>query len=152
MQICFRCLHKDRNVIIVYCRKEESALSAIGYIQVNAYTSNAQIPLKDVAVAITESNGSAIAFRLTNRSGQLSEPVAIEVPDLSASQSPNTGIQPYKVVDLYAKLENYEEIEIKGLQVFADTVTNQNLELIPLSELPEYWNQVEIFNTPGQNL
>ena len=105
-----------------------------------------------MAVAITEPSGSAIALRLTDRSGQLPEPVPITVPDLAASQSPNTGIVPYRVVNLYAKLENYEEIEIKNLQVFANTVTDQNLELIPLSELPEYWNQVEIFNTPEQNL
>ncbi|MBO5078812.1 MAG: hypothetical protein J6B67_03905 [Oscillospiraceae bacterium] len=127
-------------------------MSATGYIQVHAYTSNAQIPLKDVSVAITEPSGPAIALRLTDRSGQLSSPVPITVPDFSASQTPNSGVTPYRVVDLYAKLENYEEIEIKNLQVFADTVTNQNLELIPQSELPEYWNQVEIFNTPGQNL
>lgn len=127
-------------------------MSATGYIQVHAYTSNAQIPLMDVAVAITEPTGSAIALRLTDRSGQLPQPVSITVPDLSAGQTPNTGVQPFRTVDLYARLENYEEIEVKGLQVFPNTVTTQNLELIPLSELPEYWNQVELFNTPAQNL
>ena len=127
-------------------------MPATGYIQVHAYASNAQIPLKDVAVAITDTNGSAIALRLTNRSGQLDEPVAITVPDLSASQTPNTGVLPFTAVNLYAKLPNYEEIEVENLQVFAGVVTSQNLEMIPLSELPEYWNQVEIFDTPKQNL
>lgn len=123
-----------------------------GYIQVRAYASNAQIPLKDVAIAITDLNDSAIALRLTNRSGQLDAPVEITVPDLSASQTPNTGITPFAVVNLYARLPNYEEIEAKNVQVFPNTVTVQNLKLIPLSELPEYWNQAEIFNTPKQNL
>lgn len=123
-----------------------------GYIQVRAYASNAQIPLKDVAIAITDLNDSAIALRLTNRSGQLDAPVEITVPDLSASQTPNTGVTPFAVVNLYARLPNYEEIEAKNVQVFPDTVTVQNLKLIPLSELPEYWNQAEIFNTPKQNL
>ena len=127
-------------------------MSATGYIQVHAYASNAQIPLKDVAISVTDTDGSAIALRLTNRSGQLDTPIAITVPDLSAGQTPNTGIIPFTAVNLYAKLENYEEIEAKIIQVFPDTVTNQNLELIPLSELPEYWNQVEIFDTPQQNL
>lgn len=127
-------------------------MSAKGYIQVRAYTSNAQIPLKDVAVSITDTGGSGIALRLTNRNGELDEPVEITVPDLSASQTPNTGITPYTNVNLYAKLENYEEIEVNDLQVFPNTVTSQDLELIPLSEIPEYWNQVEIFNTPSQNL
>lgn len=132
--------------------KEGICLSAIGYIQVHAYTSFAQIPLKDVAVTITNTDGAAIAMRLTNRSGTLDEPIRIEVPDLSASQSPDTGVIPYAVVDLYARLENYEEIHIERLQIFADTVTDQNLEMIPLSEFPENWNQAEIFYTPAQNL
>lgn len=127
-------------------------LSATGYIQVHAYTSNAQIPLKDVSVAITNPDGEGIALRLTNRSGTLDEPVAITVPDFSASQSPNTGIIPFAVVDLYARLEDYEEITVENLQIFANTVTVQNLELIPISEFPEKWNQAEIFNTPAQNL
>ena len=127
-------------------------LSAIGYIQVHAYTSFAQIPLKDVAVAVTDTNGDAIAMRLTNRSGMLDDPIEIEVPDLSASQTPNTGVIPFSVVNLYARLENYEEIEIENLQIFANTVTDQNLEMIPLSELPFAWNKAEVFNTPAQNL
>ena len=91
-------------------------------------------------------------MRLTNRSGILDKLISIEVPDASASQSPNTGIIPYAVVDLYARLANFEEIHIEKLQVFANTVTDQNLEMIPLSELPENWNQAEIFDTPPQNL
>lgn len=127
-------------------------LSAIGYIQVHAYTSNAQIPLQGVAIAITDINGSAIALRLTNRSGQLDVPVQISVPDLSAGQTPGTGVIPYSVVNLYAKIEDYEEIDIENLQIFPNTVTSQNLEMIPLSELPQQWNKAEVFDTPPQNL
>ena len=91
-------------------------------------------------------------MRLTNRSGMLDTPVAIPVPDLSASQTPNTGIIPFTSVDLYARAENYELIEIRGLQVFANTLTVQDLALIPLSELPNSWNEAELFDTPAQNL
>lgn len=91
-------------------------------------------------------------MRLTNRSGTFNDTVEITVPNLSASQSPNTGVIPFAVVDLYARLENYEEIHVERLQIFANTVTNQNLEMIPLAELPEKWNQAEIFYTPAQNL
>ena len=127
-------------------------MSAIGYIQVHAYTSYAQIPLQDVAVSITDTNGAAIALRLTNRSGFLDQPIEIEVPDLSASQTPGTGVIPFAIVNIYARLNNYEAIEIENLQVFANTTTLQNLEMIPLSELPSSWNKLEIFNTPPQNL
>jgi hypothetical protein len=126
-------------------------LSATGYIRVHAFTSDAQIPLKDVAVSITDPNGDPIALRLTNRSGFI-EPVAITVPDRSASQTPDTGIIPFTSVNIYARLENYEQIENENVQVFAGTVTTQNLAMIPLSELPESWNKAEIFRTTPQNL
>lgn len=91
-------------------------------------------------------------MRLTNRSGQFNTPLEIEVPDLSASQSPNTGIIPFATVNLYARLEDFEEIEVEHVQIFANTETDQNLELIPLSELPGTWNKAEVFDTPAQNL
>ena len=103
-------------------------MSATGYIQVRVYTSIAQIPLKDAAVTITDVSGAAIAMRLTNRSGQLNVPIEIEVPDLTASQSPNTDIIPFAIVNMYARVENFEEVYIENLQVFASTITNQNLE------------------------
>ena len=103
-------------------------------------------------MTITRPDGSAIAMRLTNRSGTLDAPVEIAVPDRSESQTPNTGVIPFTDVNLYARLENFETIEIENLQVFAGTVTIQNLAMIPLSELPESYNKEEIFNTPPQNL
>lgn len=126
-------------------------MPATGYIQVNAYESFARLPLKDVAITITSEDGTAIAMRLTNRNGQII-PVEIPVPDLAESQSPDSPERPYAVVNLYAHLRGYEQIESENLQVFADTVTSQDLVMIPLSELPDRWDQTVIFDTPPQNL
>ncbi len=126
-------------------------MPSTGYIQVNAYTSNARIPLKDVAITVTALDGTAIAMRLTDRSGRI-EPIAIPVPDASESQSPDPGELPFARVNLYARDKDYLQIENQDLQVFAGVVTNQNLEMIPLSELPEDWGDKEIFTTPQQNL
>ena len=126
-------------------------MSAIGYIQVHAYTSYAQLPLQDVAVTVTAGDGTAIAMRLTDRSGKI-QPIEIPVPDRSESLSPNPPEIPFTTVNLYARKKGYEQIENEGLQVFAGTVTNQNLEMIPLSELPGQWDKSEIFFTPPQNL
>ena len=127
-------------------------LSSTGYIQVRAYTSSALIPLKDVAVTITDTSGAAIAMRLTNRNGLLDAPIEISVPDRSASESPNSGIIPYAAVNLYARIENFEEIHAERVQVFPDTLTIQDLKMIPLSELPDNCNEAELFNTPAQIL
>jgi hypothetical protein len=59
---------------------------------------------------------------------------------------------PFTTVNLYAKAEDYEEINIEKLQVFPNTVTVQNLEFIPLSELPERWNKSETYIITPQNL
>ena len=126
-------------------------MPATGYIQVRAYTSAAQYPLKDVAITVTSADGTAIAMRLTNRSGQI-VPIEIPVPDRAESLAPDPPETPFASVNLYARLRNYEQVEAENLQVFADTTTFQNLEMIPLSELPDQWDQIVVFDTPPQNL
>lgn len=126
-------------------------ISATGYIQVHAYTSFAQLPLENVAITVTASDGTAIAMRLTDRSGRIT-PISVPVPDKSESQSPDPGERPFTNVDLYAHLRGYEKIEAKDLQLFAGTTTLQDLEMVPLAELPQSWSQTVIFDTPAQNL
>lgn len=126
-------------------------LPATGYIQVRAYTSYAQIPLKDVAITVTASDGTAIAMRLTDRNGRI-DVIEVPVPNKEESLSPNPEEKPFTNVNLYARLKGYEQVESENLQVFADTTTIQNLEMIPLAELPNQWDQTVIFDTPPQNL
>lgn len=126
-------------------------MSATGYIRASAYESDARLPLKDVAITITAPDGTAIAMGLTDRNGRFS-PVEIPVPDLADSQEPNPPEQPYALVNLYAHLRGYEQVEAENIQIFADTVTDQDLMMIPLSELPNRWDQTVVFDTPPQNL
>ncbi|MDO5153660.1 MAG: hypothetical protein Q4D50_09940 [Eubacteriales bacterium] len=126
-------------------------MPATGYIQVRAYASTARFPLKDVAITVTATDGTAIAMRLTDRNGLIT-PIEIPVPDKSESQAPDPNEKPYTSVNLYARLKGYEQVEAENLQVFAGTTTNQDLELVPLSELPNQWDQTVTFDTPPQNL
>ena len=126
-------------------------MASTGYIQVHAYTSFAQIPLQNVAVSITDTDGKTIAFRLTDRNGQI-DPIPVSVPAPSAGQTPDTGITPYTNINISARLENFEQIESRNVQIFPSVITNQNLEMIPLSELPQEWTKEEVFLAPPQNL
>ena len=126
-------------------------MPATGYIQVHAYSSFAELPLQDVAISVTTTDGTALAMRLTDRSGRI-VPIEVPTPDLAESQSPGSPDAPFTSVNLHARLRGYEQIQVENLQVFADTVTLQNLEMIPLSELPSAWDQSEDFQTPPQNL
>ena len=126
-------------------------MPATGFIQLRAYTSTAQFPLENVAITVTASDGTAVAMRLTDRNG-LIMPIEIPVPDREESLQPDPAEQPFATVNLYARKRGYEQVEAENLQVFADTTTYQNLEMIPLAEMPDAWDQTVIYNTPPQNL
>ena len=125
-------------------------MPAIGYIQARAFTSRARLPLEDTAVSVVDDTGRLLGIRTTNSSG-LTTPIRLEVPELAQSQTPGSG-KPFVTVNLYARAEGYEQVLVRGIQVFADTVTTQELQFIPLAELPGSWNRVEVFDTPPQNL
>ena len=122
-----------------------------GYIDVLAYVSNAQIPLENVAITVTATDGTAIAMRLTDRSGRI-VPVPIPVPDRSESLSPDAAERPFAIVNVIARLKDYEQIFVDDVQIFADVTTEQDLALIPLSELPASRSKSETFQTNRQNL
>lgn len=127
-------------------------MPAIGYITARAYASYAEIPLEDVAIRITAEDGTLLAMRMTDSSGRMS-PVALSVPDRSESQQPeNDAEEPFASVNLYATKRDYEEIIIEGLQVFAGTTTTQDLEMTPLSEFPNNFDQSMLVETPPQDL
>ena len=123
----------------------------IGYIDVLAFTSVAQIPIENVAITVTAVDGTALAMRLSDRNGRVS-PIPIPVPERSAGTAPDSGVLPFTPVNLYARAEGFEQIENENLQVFPNTVTRLNLEMIPLSELPSSWDKTIRYDTPKQNL
>lgn len=111
----------------------------------------AELPLEDVALTVTAPDGSALAMRLTDSSGKINR-IEVDVPPASESQSPNPDQRPYTVVNLFARKENYEQINVYSVQIFAGVTTEQNLKFIPLPEFPEAWDRAEDFDTPPQNL
>lgn len=126
-------------------------MPATGFIQLRAYTSTAQFPLENVAITVTSSDGTAIAMRLTDRNGLIPS-IEVPVPDREESLQPDPDERPFATVNLYARKQGYEQVEAENLQVFADTTTYQNLEMIPLAEMPDAWDKTVIYNTPPQNL
>lgn len=126
-------------------------MSEQGYITARAYMSNAQIPLENVAVTILSQDGTAIAMRLTGRSG-LTEPVAIPAPDRIDSEAPETKVQLFTDLTVHAWKSGFEQVTARNVQVFSGVTTVQNLEMVPLSELPDRWDENVLYDTPPQNL
>lgn len=127
------------------------SLPAIGYIQVHAYASTAQLPIKGAIISVTGPDGNLLAVRITDESGLIS-PIPVSVPDEADSRNPDFVGNPFTSVLLRAQFPEYEQIEVDNVQVFAGTVTMQNLEFIPISEFPSQRNQSERFIIPPQNL
>lgn len=126
-------------------------MSEQGYITARAYMSNAQIPLENVAVTILSQDGTAIAMRLTGRSG-LTEPVAIPTPDRIDSEAPEMKVRPFTDLTVHAWKSGFEQVTARNVQVFSGVTTVQNLEMVPLSELPDRWDENVLYDTPPQNL
>ena len=126
-------------------------MPAEGFIQVHVYTSDAQIPVPGAAVAIVSDDGTLLAARLTNESGQI-QPVAVKVPAASESRDPNFQGKPFTTVTIRVQHPNYEQIQVDNAQVFAGVMTLQPLELSPLPTFPELYDRVEYYNVPPQNL
>lgn len=126
-------------------------MSEQGYITARAYMSNAQIPLENVAVTILSQDGTAIAMRLTGRSG-LTEPVAIPTPDRTDSEAPEMKARPFTDLTVHAWKSGFEQVTARNVQVFSGVTTVQNLEMVPLSELPDRWDENVLYDTPPQNL
>ena len=126
-------------------------MSSKGYLKIRAYSSAAKYPLEDVAVTVTDYDGTALAMALTDRNGIIPA-IEITVPDKSGSQSPSQEEFPYERVNLYAHARGYEQVYAENIQIFADTVTMQELKMIPLAEYPELFDQNALYITPPQNL
>ncbi len=128
-------------------------MAATGYLTVRTYTSNAQLPIEGAAISVTqpEENGTRlIATRITDESGRIA-PVPITTPNRSESLTPGNS-RPWTTVDITADHPAYDRVLIENVQIFADIITEQNLELLPRSELPEAYNMTEVVDITAQPL
>lgn len=129
-------------------------MSSQGYLLASAVTSDALIPVEEVTVTVTQksSDGLAelLAIWITDESGK-TKLIAIPTPDLAVSQAPSTE-KPFSLVNVTAEHPLYERIVVHDVQIFPETVSIQYLQMIPLNELPEAWDQTETFDIPPQNL
>lgn len=126
---------------------------ATGYIVVNVYTSRAQLPLRNAQVSVTDGNEESpklLGFRLTGDTGKTDQ-IEIETPDLDLSLSPSKDTA-FAVCNVKISHPSYYTLNISDVQVFANTQTLQNVELIPLTENSKPQDRTINRTTPSQNL
>lgn len=91
-----------------------------------------------------------LALRVTDENGRTA-PIRVATPEPSASESPGTE-SPFAVCDIWVEVPGYEMLLVENVQVFPNTETLQELELIPLPEQTSSSTRGEIVDIPPQDL
>ena len=127
-------------------------MAAKGTIEVRAFLGNEALPVANVGVHVVQREGEnerLLAYRTTDRNGKTA-PIYVDTPEADASTSPGSEI-PFATVDIRLRHPDYHRVYIHNVQVFADTVTRQLVQLIPSSERLNTPQQTEqIYITPQQ--
>ena len=124
-----------------------------GFLRVRVYTSEAQLPVEDATVTVTQAaprGTRLIATRVTDESG-LIETIPILAPDKGQSLEAGSAA-PFSQVDITVDHPDYERVLVEQAQIFPGIITEQNIALIPYEERPQAWNMTEIFQVTPQPL
>ncbi|MBQ8587314.1 MAG: spore cortex-lytic protein [Oscillospiraceae bacterium] len=128
-------------------------MASTGYLTARVFTSTAQLPIRNATVAVTQNgdNGTRqLAVRLTDESGRTPR-ISLPTPELQGSLTPGT-VSPFTTVNLTVEYPGYERVLVEGLQIFPGIITEQEVELLPIEDLPEYYNMTELIEIPSQEL
>ena len=124
-----------------------------GFLRVRVYTSDAQLPVRDATVTVTQPgtvSSRLLATRITDESG-LIPILPIQTPPPAESQASGTP-NPYTTVDITVDHPDYERVLIENAQIFPGIISEQNIPLLPIEERPAVWNLTEVFPIPPQEL
>ena len=123
-----------------------------GNVIVKVGTADRLIPVEGAKVFVAQrnqnQNDTILATRNTNRSGETGI-VIVQTPEKSLSERPGNDL-PFTAVDIRVEHPGFYPHYISDAQVFADTQSIQNVNLIPLA-IPTEKITDNVFITP-QNL
>ncbi len=124
-----------------------------GTFKAQIYTSRARLPIKDAVVTVLTARvtpQTILAHRMTNSSGN-TEILYIDTPAIGLSQSPGNAL-PFTSVDVKITHPEFYSMLIRDVQIFSDTETIQQAELIPIEETKNKTDMMETVNITPQNL
>lgn len=126
-----------------------------GKLVVRVYTSQAELPVEDATVVVTQKSPDGkyklLSVQATDSSGT-TQPIVIPTPLLGESTHPGAQIPPFAVCDVWAEHPGYAMMLVEGVQIFDGVETLQDIELEPLTEGQSSLLQNSIRDIPGQDL
>lgn len=125
-------------------------MSGTGFIRVRVSAANGALPVSGASVIIIEDleggeSGNITATLVTDTSG-LTPTVSVSAPPKSYSLSPTSGGKPYSTVNISISADGYYPVENVGVPVFDGTVSQQNVNLLPISDDGKYPREGLIVN------
>lgn len=131
----------------------ENITESIGFLTVNARTSNGAIPIKNALVNIyknqeiknggapsTNQNGYLVYSLKTNGLGQ-TEKVALPTRSALLSQTPGN-VHPFESYNVFVSADGYFDSDVINIPVFQGITSVQTVNLIPISEFSSPTNDV----------
>lgn len=126
-----------------------------GKLVVRVYTSQAELPVEDATVVVTQKSPNGkyklLSVQATDSSGT-TQPITIPTPLLGESTHPGAQVPPFAVCDVWAEHPGYAMMLVEGVQIFDGVETLQDIELEPLTEGQSSLLQNSIRDIPGQDL
>lgn len=126
-----------------------------GKLVVRVYTSQAELPVEDATVVVTQKSPDGkyklLSVQATDSSGT-TQPITIPTPLLGESTHPGAQVPPFAVCDVWAEHPGYAMMLVEGVQIFDGVETLQDIELEPLTEGQSSLLQNSIRDIPGQDL
>ena len=127
---------------------------ATGSIVTHLSTSYALVPIQDAIVTFSQRSPlgfvEVLPIRVSDENGQ-TEPVEFTTPPFSESQTPQEE-QPWINVDIAAEHPSFNRVIVQNVQVFADTVTDQDIMMVPQDQFPELLVRTNVYEIPPFNL
>lgn len=107
----------------------ETTQTQRGGLQIGVYDTSIAIPIENARITFSELPEGENSFT-TNSSGQ-TEIISLEAPPIDYSLSPDMP-KPFSTYNVTISANGFIPTEINGIQIFANTLAIQNVNLLPL--------------------
>lgn len=114
-----------------------------GNLIIQVRDANEAVPLSGVRVRVMDSTGKVLYDLTTDESGDTKQ-ISLETVDRSLSLDPNYKGTPYTSYDLLIEAKGYNNLHIRGVQIFDGENAIQPVSLIPMLEHQRIANTYEI--------
>lgn len=107
-------------------------MADVGRLKVQCFNGDTAIPVDNCRVTVTPSQGqndSTTSKSIVTDSSGLTNEVELTTPPLEYSMNPSNQL-PYSLYDLRISRDGFEEVSVKGVQVFPQEVALQPIRLI----------------------